>query len=380
MNTENNLLDFDWEENDFIVEPTNNEDNESKPIESEEELIEEEPDFTEFGEEKPEPKPKRGRPKKEETESEEVDEGNNDEPLTNEEENNSEPSENSIYTDVFLDLKQGGIFKHVDIEEDEDLDEQRFMELQEEEYEAEMAERMNTWATKELDQDARDFINFKLKGGNTKDFFNSMRQTSEIPKGDIDDEDYQDEVIRFQLAKEGWDSDEIEDRLEYLTSSGKKQKLAEKYEEKVRAFEESEKERLQKEIENKKELAKKNEEEFKEGLKNTISTKSEFFGFKFSDNDKRKVLDFLTKKDQKVGNNFVTGFQRKLPEVFKDMDKMILFAKLVESDFDMKDFEKQIKTKETKKLRTNIEQRKTTKSSGSGSSSVGTSLADLFNN
>ena len=41
MNTENNLLDFDWEENDFIVEPTNNEDNESKPIESEEELIEE---------------------------------------------------------------------------------------------------------------------------------------------------------------------------------------------------------------------------------------------------------------------------------------------------------------------------------------------------
>ena len=51
----------------------------------------------------------------------------------------------------------------------------------------------------------------------------------------------------------------LEDRLEYLTSSGKKQKLAEKYEEKVRAFEESEKERLQKEIEKLEEETKNND-------------------------------------------------------------------------------------------------------------------------
>lgn len=140
----------------------------------------------------------------------------------------------SIYKDVYNDLKENGIFKHVELEEDEELDADRLFELQQEEYETEVTERLKAWASEELDDDAKAFIKFKREGGNTADFFNVYKLSSELPSGNIKDEDYQDEVIRYQLKEEGWDRDEIEDRLAYLTENGKKEKVAEKYDEKIK--------------------------------------------------------------------------------------------------------------------------------------------------
>ena len=45
----------------------------------------------------------------------------------------------------------------------------------------------------------------------------------------------------------------------------------------------------------------------------------------------------------------------------------------------MSDFEKQVKTKTTRKVKSNLEQRKSLRPNNSGSSLEGSSLADLFN-
>ena len=287
-------------------------------------------------------------------------------------------ADGSIYEDVYKDLKEAGIFKHVELEEGEELDADRFYELQQEEYDKEVEERLSTWATKDLDEDAQAFIKFKLQGGNTTDFFKTYQDASEIAPGDIEDEDYQDNLIRYQLQKEGWDRDEIEDRLEFLTESNKKSKFAERYHDRLIKEQEKEKQALVRQAEEQKARAKQQEEQFKISIKETLDTNKEINGIKFSDKDKNGLINFLTKKEKLEDGRVATGFQRKLSESFSDPKKIALLAKILNDDFDFSSFEKSAITKKTKEIKRNIEQRQSMRPSGSGSSSGANSLASLF--
>ena len=287
-------------------------------------------------------------------------------------------ADGSIYEDVYKDLKEAGIFKHVELEDGEELDADRLYELQQEEIEAEVTSRLDAWASQELDEDAKAFIKFKIQGGDTSEFFKTYQSTSEITLGDIEDEDYQDSLIRYQLQKEGWDRDEIEDRLEFLTESNKKSKFAEKYHDRLVQEQEKEKQALVKQAEEQKARARQQEEQFKTSIKETLDTNKEINGIKFSDKDKNGLINFLTKKEKLEDGRVITGFQRKLSESFSDPKKIALLAKILNDDFDFSSFEKSAITKKTKEIKRNIEQRQSMRPSGSGSSSGANSLASLF--
>jgi|SRR6187402_520528 len=297
-----------------------------------------------------------------------------------EEEEEEDTSEEGSYKEIFKDLKETGLFKHVEVADDEEIDADKLLELQEEEYEAEVNFRLKEWATNDLDADAKAFIKFKREGGNTVDFFKTYESALEIPTGDIKDEDHQDKVIRYSLAKEGWDKDEIEDRLQYLSDNGRKEKFAKKYDDKLKEDSEKQKAALIKQAETNKLLAKEQEDTFKNNIKEFLDSTDDLEGIKVSIQEKQKLFNFLTKKDNKVTDTkSVTGFQKKLAEVFQDTNKMVLLAKLVESDFDMSGFEKTVKTKQTRKVKNDIEQRRGLRPSNSGSSLQGKNLAELFN-
>lgn len=371
---ENDLLNFNWEsssEDAFFGMA------ETKPANPEPEKKKED---------KPNPDPK---DKEEEKEEEEDDffEEEGDTGITKVKEEDktdtkkSPKSEDTFYKDVYKDLKETGVLKHVEIEEDEEIDADRLAELQDEDYELEVSQRLTNWATKDLDEDARAFIKFKREGGNTVDFFKAYSTATALPNGNITDEDYQDEVIRYQLTQEGWDRDEIEDRIAYLTENNRKEKIAKKYDEKIKEADQKNKQALLAQTESNKAKAKEQEEEFKETIKETLEETKEINGFKFTPQDKAKVYDFLTKKQHKVSDTkAITGFQKKLAETFQDPEKMVLLAKLIESDFDMTSFEKATVTKKTKEVKSNLEQRRNLRPAGSGSSSTGgEGLAALFN-
>lgn len=379
VETQNNeLLTFDWEgnetENFFGIEP------EKSEVQKIVEGIKKEESTPQEG--KVIQKKSKEEVQEEEEEDDFFDTASKAKPTGRETTNEGagEQEEGSIYKDVYNDLKEHGIFKHVELEEDEELDADRLFELQQEEYETEVTERLKAWASEELDDDAKAFIKFKREGGNTADFFNVYKSSSELPTGSIEDEEYQDQVIRYQLKEEGWDRDEIEDRLAYLTENGKKGKVAEKYDVKIKLEETKRKQSLLKQAEQQKLVTKEQEESFKANVKETLESVDEVSGFKITPQDKNKILNFLTKKEHKISDTrTITGFQKKLAEVFQDTNKMILLAKLVENDFDMSDFEKQITTKKTKQVKSNLEQRKGMRPSNSGSSFKGSNLADLFN-
>jgi len=377
MSTENKngLLDgFDWEnENDFFPIEGEVKLDSPKPIPVEDE--EEDEDLETKS--KPGPKPK----KKEEEEDDDFFEAPKPTKVGElvASPNPGETTE-SVYTSLLKDSKETGLFRHVEIEEDEDIDAERFAELQELEYETEVSERLKTWATEELDEDARAFIKFKREGGNTEDFFKTYQSSLDLPTGNIDDEDYQDRLIRYQLTKEGWDKDEIEDRLQYLTETNRKEKTAKKYDEKVKEEDLLSKKELLKQAEAQKQQVRVQEETFKSTIKDYLQETDEIEGFKINQKDKVEIFNFLTKKEHKVSDNrSITGFQKKLAEVFQDTNKMVLLAKLISNDFDMSDFEKKVTTKNTRNIKSNLEQRKNLRPSNSGSSLQGASLSEFFN-
>ena len=287
-------------------------------------------------------------------------------------------TDNAFYEDVYKDLKEAGIFKHVELKDGEELDADRLYELQQEEIEAEVTSRLDAWASQELDEDAKAFIKFKIQGGDTSEFFKTYQNTSEITLGDIEDEDYQDNLIRYQLQKEGWDKDEIEDRLEFLTESNKKSKFAERYHDRLIKEQEKEKQALVKQAEEQKIRAKQQEEQFRVSIKDTLDTNKEINGIKFTDKDKNNLINFLTKKEKLEDGRVITGFQKKLSESFNDPKKIALLAKILNDDFDFSSFEKSAITKKTKEIKRNIEQRQSMRPTGSGSSSGANSLASLF--
>lgn len=297
---------------------------------------------------------------------------------TSEEESEEIEVKGGTYKDLYKSFKEAGIFKHTEIEDDEEIDEDLFLEIQEQEMETEIVARIEAWATEELDDDAKSFIKFKAQGGSTAEFFRMYSSFSEIPEGDITNESHQDNVIRYQLTQEGWDKDEIEDRIEYLTDNGKKEKVAKKYDDKLKVEVEQKKELTTKSAEENKRVQKQQEEDFKKTVKSTLEDVEEVSGFKITAEDKTKLFSFLTKKDQKISDTkSITGFQKKLGEVFNTPDKMILLAKLIQSDFDMSTFEKKVATKKTREVKNNIEQRKGLRPS-SGSSLGTKALAELI--
>lgn len=346
MDTNNNLEDFTWESEETF---------EQKPEEKKEVLV------------------KKEEQKKEQEEIKEEEDFFKDFEKT---EQFVETVETNKIAETFNHLKEIGFFKHTTHEGD--LDEDLLVELQEQEYEAEVTLRLTDWATKDLDEDAQAFIKFKREGGNTQDFFQIYSETTEIPTGDIEDEDYQDNLIRHQLKKEGWDNDEIEDRLEYLTENGKKEKVAQKYDVKIKQEENKIKEELLFKATKEKEAAKIQKIEFKETLKEALSKTDNIKGFKITETDKNKILLGLTKEDQEINSNkTVTSFQKRLSEVFQNTEETILLAKLLFSNFDMTSFEKAVGTKITKEIKNNLEQRKIVRSNFSKKDTD--SLADLFN-
>lgn len=365
------LVDFDWEENiDFFgIENTGDESPETIPTEPEKESEEDvEGESSE---------PNKDKPSEEDEPTSFFDTSEEEEPKG--EGDPQDPQSTSLYTDLYKDLRETGVFKHIELEEDEDLTIERFLEIQEEEYEQEIESRLEKFVSETLNEDARAMIKFIRDGGSTKEFFETYKEATGIPEGDLEDESYQDSIIRHQLEQEGWDNDEITDRIEFLTESGRKAKVAAKYEEKVQEDREQAKKDLVKKQEQAKKQAKLQEEEYKESVQEALDSASNIKGITISDKDKPKLFEFLTKKNFKTptGQN-ITGFQKNLAEVFKDKEKTVLLAKLLESDFDMSSIEKATTTKQTRKIKSNIETRKSLRPEGSGSSSSGRSLADFF--
>lgn len=286
-------------------------------------------------------------------------------------------NETSIYDDVYKDLKDYGVLKHVNIEENESLTPERLKELYEQDYESEVSQRLKNFADNELGDEGKKLIRFIQSGGKVSNFV-SLYKDTEIPEGNIEDENFQDDLIRYQLKKEEYDHDEIEDFIENLTNSGKKAIRAKRIFERLSAEKERQREKAIFEQEEAKKARIRENNAYRETIKNTLSENKEINGFKINDKEKNELYHFITNPNVPSGESYTTGIMDKLNQVFKEPSKLVLLAKILKSDFDFKDFKKKVETETTNKVKSNLENRKGLVKSSVGSSTDKINLAEIF--
>lgn len=292
-------------------------------------------------------------------------------------------TDDKFYTTLASELKEKGIFQNVEIKEGEEIDEDRFFELQDSEIESRVEETFEAFF-EELDDEGKAFLKHKKAGGSTQDFINVYQNSISIDSINLDEEKEQDFVLsHYMRTIDAMDEDEISDRIEWLKESGKKKVFAEKYLNKLKDIDTERKTAL---AESTSKLAKLREEsakKYKEDLDKELNSIESVGNFSFNKVDKKDLLNYITKPSVKVGKNkYVTEFQAELGEIFKgegeNKKKLLLLAKLVKTQFDVKDLIAETKTKVVRDAKSKLqESRAGVRPSSSGGSSR-KSLSDFF--
>jgi hypothetical protein len=276
-------------------------------------------------------------------------------------------------------MKEQGIFQNIELPEGEELTQEKFIELQDGEVESRVDEAFEGFFS-ELDGDAAAFLKHKKEGGSTEDFFKVYSQTTSTPEGDLDDETYQEKLARhYYKSVDGEESEDIDDKIQWLKDTGKLEKYAQKFDTKLKENDKKSKKDLQKATLDASKAADEGKKAFVDSVQEALDNIEQVDNFKFTEKSKKSLFPFITKPTVKVGKNkYVTGMQSKLQTALKTPDKMLILAQLLENDFDLSGIVADSVTQNTKKLKKDIQRQKSgVKPTGSGRVTKKRSLSDI---
>ena len=296
-----------------------------------------------------------------------------------EDEDDSPDDDTNFFTTLSKELAEKKIFQHVTLTDGEQITEEKFFELHEQEVDGRVEEAIQDFITELNDEDGAAFIKFKRAGGKTSDFFEFYSQMSGELNVDIEKEEGQDAILKkWYKTVENLDDEDIEDKLDWLKESGKKKKYAEKYQTKMEADKQTAKTQFlneQLEAQTKRENAKK---EFVAKVRTTLDTTESVGDFVFNKTEKPELLDYLLKPAVKLkSNQYLTKFQSDLNEIINNHpDKLLVLAKMLMNDFDTSDLVVNQQTKTVKQIKSSLNS-KTSKLS-SANNSKKRSLSEFF--
>jgi hypothetical protein len=290
-----------------------------------------------------------------------------------------------FFTQLTKEMHERGTFEHIEVKDDEEIDQEIFFEKLEEEVNSRVSETFEAFF-EELDEDGKAFLKFKKDGGTTADFFRTYGN-NEIGVTDFDPEnkDQVKAVLQFYFTHvDKLDAEELQDKLDWLEENGKSKTYAEKYFNKINEAKSKQRAALlasqQQQIADREENTKK----FVASLTETLEKTDEVAKFKFSKEDKKNLPSLITKPTVKVGKNkYIPSFNAKLGNILRaetpeNKQKLLLLAKLVESDFDVKDLITEAETKVARKTKSKLQETKGNMRPTSSGSNNKKSLSDFF--
>jgi len=298
--------------------------------------------------------------------------------LEKENETEDEDDDEKFFGTLAKSLKEKGILASVEIPE-EGIDEEVFVDLYENEIEARITDTFEGFF-EEMDDDGKAFLKFKKDGGSTADFMAQLKSTAGYPTGDIEDANFQKEVLRYYYNNvEKLDEDDITDKLEWLEETDKLDKYAKKS---YKQLDEIDKKSKAEIVKNQEAIVAKTNAEnkkFEKGLKEEIRKLDNIKDFPLKKTEKEDLITFITKPAVKIGkNNYITAFQAELQKISSNYEGLILLAKLVKSDFDFSSIKTTEKTKQTRTLKKDLQRSRMNKKPTSSGSSSRKSLSEFF--
>ena len=199
------------------------------------------------------------------------------------------------------------------------------------------------------------FMQYLVNGGDPYTFMETYR----TPTFNLKTEAGQEAAIRYYLKEvDGYDDDEIEDRVEYLIEKDRLEADSQKAVNRLKKVDEQQRAALAREQEEATAKAKEAEALRKTTLKNELLKLDNAFGFSFSPVERRTLYNYFTEPSVKQGNNYVTEFAKDFGEVYQsDPKKLAVIAKLLKNNFDFSELQKEAETQTAKKLKKTLQRR-----------------------
>lgn len=291
-----------------------------------------------------------------------------------------------IFTTLATDFKERGIFQHVEIEDGVELDEEKFFELHDAEIEARVEETIES-IFESVDEDGKAYIKHLKAGGTTASFAQTYFAVPiELKEEfDADDEKEVDRLLKYYLSSvEELEGEDLEDRITWLKEGGKDKAQAAKYHKKLYTAQEENKAAFKAADEKREKDAQINAKAFATELKGVINKTDKVGAFTISKDDQKNLEKYLIDPKVKVGKNkFVPQFQTDLHKILsagtdKDKQKLVLLAKLIQSDFDVSDLVTVAETKVAKQAKSGIARAKIGVKAKSNGGAVKRELAEFF--
>jgi|VirMetMinimDraft_7_1064189.scaffolds.fasta_scaffold02511_8 hypothetical protein len=280
-------------------------------------------------------------------------------------------------------LKEKGLLDY-ELEEGEELTEEKAAAFIEDNYEASIEERVGE-LFQELPQVVKDLNKFVLDGGDIRSFLGSFVKDSGVSSDmDISQEANQELVMRNALKEEEYDDDYIETHIEFLKDTKKLEKFAKAKLEKKKKEEDKAREAMVKQQEAAKQAQKETLRKLKSSVTSNLKEINDVEGIPLTKADKKDLPSYMVDRNVKLDNGgSITAMQMDLMEALKDEKKALFIAKLLKTDFDLSTIQAKAQTEVTKKvkdgIRRNKKDTKNVRSTGSGATSAGKkSLSDYF--
>jgi hypothetical protein len=286
-------------------------------------------------------------------------------------------------------LKEKGLIDF-ELEEDEELTEEKAEELIEDKFDEAIEKRVE-----ELFENVPDIVKqinkYAINGGDLNQFFGALAKnnTSQISDNlDLAEESNQELVVREMLKAEDNDDEYIDTQLEFLKESGKLKMFAEKKFNKWKTNKAKEQEQLVKQQEENSRKQKEALRKAKQEVSSFLSDNEGIGGLQFTKDDKKSLPSYMNDKSVKLQNGATISQLQK--ELFYDLPQnkeafmqlaVLMKNRNEDGTFNFESIIKNTETNVVKKVKENVRRSKQnipTKSKNKKQYSK-RSLADFFN-
>jgi hypothetical protein len=236
-----------------------------------------------------------------------------------------------------------GLFKlgkFAEVKEDEELDEEKFLEMYDTFTKNKATSDIEEILTNNYGEEGIEMFNdIFIKKVPLKQYLELRGEAENFDNADLDNLITQKQIVRTFLKKTGLEEEEIEEQIENLEESDKLKARAEKY--KTRLVEDSlaNASKLANESNLRQEKIKKDLEERNKSIKTTFQdhiTKGEINGIPLSVKDRDELVPFAINPAYKLQNGTtITEFEKQLFDLKKDPVKFLALAKIVKENLDI---------------------------------------------
>lgn len=295
-------------------------------------------------------------PVKEEPEGDDEPKGDDVPPADDQlkEEPKQEPIEEDYAKVLYEDWKNAGLIKHLEFEDGVDITQESLKELIEADRAEDAKLQMEAYL-QGLDPKVQLLLEYAKKGGKIDEFF--QRSTPEFKlDGDVKNDKYQNDLIRYyEKTVLGSSDEEIDEVITLLDTGGRKELVASKYQKVLQKKYEDDQRELLRQQEDEYNGAVRNEQKFVNSINEELK-KDTIHGIKLTNKDRADLEPYITQRNVALEGSDIrmTQFQYKLQEALRDPSKLIFIAQLIRDDFKLDKLVKNYTTDRTQIFRNRV--------------------------